>query len=152
VTATGEKVLRLEVILPVDRQAAWTYFSTNDKLKQWIAPVVHIELKTGGFLRTNYDTKKTLSDPSSIQLGVINYLEKELLTLKVKLNGTFPAKAQETDQNLQELIQFVDEGNGHTRVISSMVGWGQGPEWDKTYQFFERGNTWTYEQLLKLFP
>ena len=32
-----------------------------------------------------------------------------------------------------------------------MVGWGQGNDWDKAYTFFEKGNEWTYKELLKLF-
>ena len=30
-----------------------------------------------------------------------------------------------------------------------MIGWGQGDDWDKAYAFFVKGNTWTYEELLK---
>lgn len=44
VTTTGEKVLRPEVTILVDRQSAWKYFTTDDLLKKWIAPVAHIEL------------------------------------------------------------------------------------------------------------
>lgn len=32
-----------------------------------------------------------------------------------------------------------------------MVGWGQGSQWDKTYDFFLKGNEWTYKEILKLF-
>jgi hypothetical protein len=30
-----------------------------------------------------------------------------------------------------------------------MTGWGEGADWDKTYNFFARGNEWTYKELLK---
>ncbi len=30
-----------------------------------------------------------------------------------------------------------------------MIGWGKGKEWDETYSFFEKGNKWSYQQLLK---
>ena len=46
-TQTGEKVLRLEMILPIDKKEAWQLFTTDKQLKKWIAPLVHIELKTG---------------------------------------------------------------------------------------------------------
>ena len=58
---------------------------------------------------------------------------------------------QDEDANLQELIQFKDAGNGKTKIISSMIGWGKGEDWDKAYSFFVRGNGWTYEQLYKAF-
>lgn len=32
VTSTGEKVLRLELIVPVDRKTAWKYFTKNELL------------------------------------------------------------------------------------------------------------------------
>lgn len=151
VTQTGEKVLRLESILPVSLDEAWQLFTTDVQLMKWIAPVAHIELSTGGFILTNYDKTKPLTDSSSIKLDIINYLEHDILTLKVNLNNNFSPKVKAEDGNLQEIIQFVSVSPKQTKVISSMVGWGKGAEWDKTYGFFERGNVWTYEELLKLF-
>jgi len=147
----GEKVLRLEVVLPVDLNEAWQLFTTDTLLTKWIAPVAHIELKTGGCILTNYDKTKPLSDSSSIRLDIINFLDHELLTLKVNLNGSFSKKVQAEDGNLQEIIQFKYIGPKETKVISSMIGWGQGEEWEKTYGFFAYGNTWTYNEILKLF-
>ncbi len=148
-TPSGEKVLRLEMIVPVDKKIAWNYFTKDELLQKWIAPLAHIELKTGGFILTNYDINKSLSDSSSIRLTIINYLDGELLTLKVKLNDNFAPGVQSEDGNLQELIQFVDMGGSKTKLISSMIGWGKGDSWDKTYDFFVKGNTWTYEELFK---
>jgi len=151
VAKTGEKVLRLEMIVPVDKVKAWELFTTDTQLKKWIAPLAHIELKTGGYILTNYDSSKSRSDPSSIKLPIINYIEQDLLTLKVKQNNNFPASTLNEDGNLQEIIQFEDAGNGDTKVISSMVGWGIGTDWDKVYKFFEKRNTWTYEEMSRIF-
>ena len=71
--------------------------------------------------------------------------------IKVELNDNFSAQLQEEDTNLQEIIQFYDAGNGKTKIVSSMVGWGTGEQWDKTYNFFVRGNEWTYKEFVKLF-
>ncbi len=146
---SGEKVLRLETTLPVDLTSAWQLFTTDDKLKKWIAPVAHIELKSGGSIVTNYDSTKTLLDSSSIHLPIIGYIEKELLVLKVLLNNHFPEGVRNTDQNLQEFIQFIQVDDNHTKIVSSMIGWGKGSDWDKTYNFFVKGNEWTYQELLK---
>ena len=113
--------------------------------------MVFVELKTGGYMLTNYDKNQSLRDSSTIELGIINYLDNELITLKVNLNDNFPASIQKEDENLQELIQFVEIEKGKTKIISSMIGWGKGSDWDKTYDFFVKGNTWTYEELGKLF-
>mgnify|MGYP003547386686 CR=1 FL=1 len=149
-TQTGEKVLRLEAILPVDTKEAWRLFFIVEGLKEWIAPLAHIELKTGGYILTNYDETKSLSDSSSIKLTIINYIEQEIFTLKVKLNNNFPKSVQEDDGNLQEIIQFISVGPKKTKIISSMVGWGQGEDWIKAYNFFVKGNIYTYEELIKI--
>src|SRR6185312_9294437 len=67
---SGEKVLRLECMLPVSLSEAWKLFTTDEKLKKWIAPLAHIELKAGGYIITNYDKSKSLSDSSSIKLPI----------------------------------------------------------------------------------
>ena len=151
ITSTGEKVLRFDVIVPVDRANAWQYFTTDEKLKQWIAPLVHIDLRTGGSIVTNYNPKGTLNDSTVIRLGIINYLENEMLTLKVKLNHTFPTSTCTEDQNLQEVIQLTEIDKTHTKVSSSMVGWGQGADWDTTYKFFEKGNECTAKEIAEIF-
>jgi hypothetical protein len=93
-------------------------------LKEWIAPVVAIDLRIGGTISTNYDNQTRIGGTGASDLRVINYLEKHLITLKVKLNDKFSKKAREEDQNLQEIIQIVDLRNGKTKIVSSMVGWG----------------------------
>jgi hypothetical protein len=145
---SGEKVLRLEVILPIDISSAWQLFTTDQKLKTWLAPVVHIELKTGGYILTNYDSTKKLSDKSSINSTIINFITDEMLTLKVNLNNNFPKSVLGADSNLQHIIQLIQIDSNHTKIVSSMVGFGDGADWDKTYDFFVKGNDWTFKKLV----
>lgn len=150
-TSYGEKVLQLSVTIPLDKSAAWKLFTTEEGLKKWMAPVIKLNMQTGGTIITNYDKNKTADDSSSIKLNIINYIENDLLTLKVNLNDNFPPSTKNEDKNLQEILQFIDAGNGKTKIVSSMVGWGHSSDWDKVYSFFVKGNTWTYEEFLKIF-
>ncbi len=151
IASSGEKVLRLEAVVPISRADAWKLFSTEDGLKKWIAPVVSLDFRVGGSILTNYDSTKSTRDPGTIHLPILNFLDGEMLTLRVELNEHFAQSVRDQDRNLQEIIQLVDMGNGQTRIISNMVGWGNGPEWDKTYNFFARGNDWTFRHMLGLF-
>jgi Activator of Hsp90 ATPase homolog 1-like protein len=145
---SGEKVLRLETILPMGISAVWQLFTTDEMLKTWLAPVAHIELKTGGYILTNYDSTKTLTDKSSINSTIINFLTNEMLTLKINLNNNFPRSVIDADGNLQHIIQLFKIDSKHTKIVSSMVGFGEGPDWDKTYDFFLKGNDWTFKELV----
>jgi uncharacterized protein YndB with AHSA1/START domain len=150
VASSGEKVLRLEATVPIPRADAWKLFATEEGLKKWIAPVVSLDLHVGGQILTNYDSTKSTGDPGTIHLPILNFIDRELLTLRVELNESFSKSVRDQDQNLQEIIQLIDAGNGQTRIITSMIGWGKSPEWDTTYDFFAKGNEWTYKELLRV--
>jgi hypothetical protein len=92
---SGEKVLRIECDLPVSLTDAWKLFTTDEKLKKWIAPLAHIELKAGGYIITNYDKSKSLSDSSSIKLPITSFIDNEILVLKVILNDQFVKSLRE---------------------------------------------------------
>ncbi|MGC2467297.1 MAG: SRPBCC domain-containing protein [Candidatus Acidiferrum sp.] len=149
VNKSGERVLRIETIVPGSTEDVWQAWTTPQELGRWIAPVVAIDLKIGGAISTNYDQKAVMGAAGTIRLLIINYIGKQLVTLKVNLNEKFPKITRDGDQNLQEIVQIVDLGDGRTKVVSSMVGWGTGKDWDQTYNFFARGNEWTYRQLAK---
>ncbi len=150
-TSRGERVLRFEFVIPISKQAAWELFTTEEGLKKWLAPVVSIDFKIGGYRLTNYNEAASTSDSGTIRTKIVNYLEGELITHKINLNEKFTAKVRREDENLQEIICFVALNNQSTKIIDSMIGWGVGPDWDKTYEFFARGNKWTAERITKLF-
>ena len=118
-------------------------------MKNLIAPVAQIQLKTGGYIITNYDIAKSLTDSSCIKLPVLSFIDKELLVLKDNLNGNFAQSVRNEDGQLQEIIQFKETGKNKTKIISSITGWGTGNDWDKTYDFLAKGKEWTYRELLK---
>ena len=151
VTTFGEKAIQFSVTVPANRAEVWKLFTTDTGLEKWMAPVVKTNLKIGGWIKTNYDLNKTTDDSTAIQLDIINYLENEMLTLKVNLNNNFAPETIREDKNLQEIIQLIDMGSGKTKIIYTMVGWGQGKNWEKAYSFFEKGNEWTYKEFLKMF-
>lgn len=141
INQSEEKVLRLEAVLPVDITTACKLFKTAEKLKNWIAPVALIQLKTGGYIITNHDTAKSLTDSSCIKLPILSFIDKELLVLKVCLNGNFAQSVRNEDGQLQEIIQFKETGKNQTKIISSITGWGTGNDWDKTYDFLQKATS-----------
>ena len=85
VTESKERVLRIEAIIPARPKAVWNVFATEEGLKKWVAPVVALDLRIGGTLSTHYDKTASIGSPGTIRLGIVNYLERELMTYKVNL-------------------------------------------------------------------
>jgi uncharacterized protein YndB with AHSA1/START domain len=148
-TKSGEKALRIETVVSASTQEVWDAFTTPAGITGWIAPVAKLDLRVGGTLSTHYDKKAVIGDPGTIRLQIINYLEGELITFKVNLNESFAKSLQEEDDNLQEIVQIVSLGKGRTKIISTMIGWGTGKDWDDAYKFFVKGNEWSYKGLMK---
>src|ERR1700737_4322786 len=85
-TVSGERVVRVEETLRESPGAVWLAFSTEKGLRCWIAPVVRLDLRTGGSLSTNYDKTAAIGSPGTISLVILNYVENEEITFRVKLN------------------------------------------------------------------
>jgi uncharacterized protein YndB with AHSA1/START domain len=149
VSEAGQKVLRIDMSVPVPVDRLWHAWTRADELRHWVAPVVEVDFRTGGVLSTNYDAKGTIGAPGTIRLPIVACIDRQLIVLKVNLNADFPRSVRGSDQQLLEIVQLVDAGDGHSVLRSSMVGWGAGPDWDKAYDFFARGNEWTYRNLAK---
>ncbi len=147
----AERVLRTEAVVHADAKQVWRAFSTAQGASQWMAPVVALDFRTGGSMRTHYDPGLPIGAPGTIRLDILNVIENELVTYKVNLTERFPTKVRAEDQHLQEIVQLLPMRDGDTRVVATMVGWGNGPEWDETYAFFEKGNAYTMDRLVEMF-
>jgi uncharacterized protein YndB with AHSA1/START domain len=121
-TRSGERVVRIETTLRPSPETTWKAFSTEEGLRCWAAPLVRLDLRTGGSLETNYDKAAGIGGPGTISLRILNYVEGEVLTFKAELNDSFSERLRAEDDRLQEVVQLQRLPNGGTRVVSSMVG------------------------------
>ena len=149
--ANGERFLRFEIIVNTTIDETWKVIATEEGIKKWMAPVAILDLRIGGVLKTNYNEAAKIDDKGTITLGIISYIPSEILTYKITLNELFAEKCRKEDKNLQHIIQLKSLGENKTKIVSTMVGWGQGNEWNEAYTFFEKGNEWTFQKLLKTF-
>ncbi len=148
-TPGGERVLRFEIVLDTPIHDAWSLFTTEEGIRTWQVPTVKLDFRIGGTMRTHYGAHAVIGDPGTITQNIVNYLPGEMISFKINLTEAFPEKTRREDAHLQHILQFTRLGERKTRVTSSMVGWGNGKEWDGVYEMFERGNKWTFQQLLR---
>lgn len=147
-SSSGERVLMVETTVAQAPERVWKAFSTEEGARCWVAPAVKLDFRNGGSMQSNYDAKAGVGGPGTIRLGITNVIENELLTYQIKLTDRFSKQLQAEDGNLQEVIRLERQPDGGTRVLAQMLGWGTGPEWDKTYDFFAKGNDWSMKQLV----
>jgi len=150
VAASGERVLRHEVIVNASLSDVWSALTTSEGLMSFMAPMVRMELKTGGVFESNYRVGSKPGDPDNIHNQVLNYVPMEMFSIKVGLTKQFPQRPREAG-TLFSVIKLEDLGNRRVRVTESMLGWGEGTDWNQVYELFDRGNAYTLSELARRF-
>ena len=146
----GERILRTETVVPAPVAEVWKALTTKDGIQSWMAPVAEIDLRLGGTLKTNYNPQAKIGEPGAIVHRILCYEPERMLATQFTAPEGAPPEAKLAQQTWV-VYRLEPLAAGETRVTVSMMGWGQGPEWDRSYAFFEKGNAWEMEQLVKHF-
>lgn len=147
VTASGERVLRIETDVAAPVEEVWKAFATAEGLSRWLAPDVAVDLKVGGLVAPRDASAGRIGATGAAVLDVVNYLERELITFRIQLDDRFSETIREDDDRLQEIVRLVPAGPNGTRIVSSMVGWGSSRIWDDAYAFFRKRLQDSYGRL-----
>ncbi len=144
------KVLRHEGIVHATLAEVWRAFTTSEGLRSFAAPVAQIDLRIGGEWEASYNPHAQIGDPANIINEVLSYLPMEMLSIRIKRAPPgFPHP--ELGKQLWTVIQFADLGNQQVNVVTSMLGWSDGADWEPIYALFERGNAYVTEKLQQRF-
>lgn len=146
----GERVQRLDIILPASIEEVWETISTAKGWMTFMAPHVEMELKPGGKFHTQYRPNAQVGDPGTIYNTVQAYVPLRMLALKIGLNENFPREAREAG-TLHAVLLLEPLGPKRTKASEIMVGFKEGPAWEQVWKLFERGNRYTFEEMYKRF-
>lgn len=150
VTGEGLRVLRHEAVVHATAEDVWTAFTTSRGLRSFVAPVAAIDFGVGGRWEASYDPGADIGDPGNIVNEVIAYLPGEMLAIRVaQAPPDFPYP--DLIRRVSTVIELEPVGSDRTRVVTTMVGWGAGPAWDRLYGTFERDNAIVLRRLRKRF-
>jgi uncharacterized protein YndB with AHSA1/START domain len=151
VTMSGERVLQIEADIPAPVADVWKAVTTGDGLGRWLGPDLAVDLRVGGSVAPRITSSGRIGSTGVASLDIVNYLDRELITFRVHLDDRFSETIREEDDRLQEIVRFVDVGNSGTKVVASMVGWGDSRIWDDAYAFFRKRVRDSYSALASTF-
>lgn len=140
-----DRTLEHEAIIDAPVGEVWRMFATSEGAKQWMAPKVEVDLRVGGSIRSSYHPDSNLNDEHTIVNRILTYEPGRMVSLR---NVQAPAGFPNADQFQQtwSVMYFEPISEKQTRLRIVGMGWGEGPEWDDLYAFFEVGN----QQVLNL--
>jgi len=84
-TSTPELVLIQEFTVNAPIDSVWNAYTTKRGWESWAVPIAEVDLKVGGFIKTNYNKEGEIGDSTTIATHIVNYVPKRLITLQAEL-------------------------------------------------------------------
>ncbi|MEM8486898.1 MAG: SRPBCC domain-containing protein [Bacteroidota bacterium] len=146
-TTAGELILTQEVVIHASLEEVWDAYTTEAGWAKWSAPLVSIDLRAGGIIRTNYNAEGTLDDETTNTLFIRNYVPYQLITLQADIAPNWPEFMKSDADNLYNVVLFESLGENKTRLVSHGMGYQNNEKYWDLMAFFIKGNEMSYQKL-----
>lgn len=139
-TKTPELVLIQEFVVNAPIDAVWNAYTTKKGWESWAAPLAEVDLKVGGFIKTNYNKAGKIGDSTTIVTHIVNYVPKKLITLQAEITDNFPEFIKKEAKDFYNIIYFDKRGDGSTSVKSFGIGYKNNPKYLSLIKYFIPAN------------
>ncbi len=145
----GDVFVAQESVVDASAKKVWAALTTTESWQAWAAPVVSVDLKIGGVIKTNYKERGTVDDETANTLHIINYVPERVLTLQAEVSNNWPDVLKEREKQLFNVITLEPITGSRTKVVSHGIGYRDTPELQRLLKFFVPPNAMLYEKLIK---
>ena len=142
----GDRVLEQEAVVDAPVAEVWEAWTTDEGIRSWMVPHGTVDLRVGGEYRTAYKAGVDLDGREAIVNEIIAFDPERMLAMR---NTQAPSGFPSADkfQSTWSVVYFEPLGATRTRLVCKGFGYGEGPEWDQLYQYFEQGNAFLFNKL-----
>ena len=146
--ADEPRILRKEVVVKGTPRQVFDLWTTSEGIAKFFSPESKIELRIGG----PYDIYMNSKEPDkqgkrgAEGARILAYIEPELLAF----TWGFPPAVESlrySGAKTQVVLQFAPVDEGRVRVKFAQLGWQEGPDWDKGYEYFDKAWGYVLNQL-----
>ncbi len=136
----NEIVLIQEFTVNVSIDSVWNAYTTKQGWESWAVSIAEIDLKIGGYIKTNYNINEKIGDSNTITTHIINYVPKKLITLQAEITENFPKFMKKEEKDFYNIIYFEKVGNEVTNVVSYGIGYKKTEKYLSLMKFFIQAN------------
>jgi uncharacterized protein YndB with AHSA1/START domain len=133
-------------------EEVWKGFTTKEGLiKSWRVALAEADFRLGGAIRTNYNKDGAIGDEGTITHRIISFEPLRMISLKTEAPANAPASIKLICRTGWDVMRFEPLSPTRTRVTVTMMGYGEGPEYDQAYAFFRKGNDSVMNHLMEAY-
>lgn len=115
---------------------AWT---TTQGVTTFLAPGAIVEPRPNGLFEIHMNPLAPPGERGADDMRILGIQENKMVSFTWNAPPSFPEARK---QRTTVIVRFTPEGKSHTKVTLHQVGWGEGGEWDKAYDYFSKA--WPY--------
>jgi uncharacterized protein YndB with AHSA1/START domain len=144
-SSPADRILRAELTIEAPVVDVWNAWTTEEGVKTFFAPGAHLEPRVDGAYEIFFNPQGEPGMRGGDGMRFLSY-EKER-RLAVTWNAP-PSLPEMRAQRTIVVVDFASSGSRRTALRFTHLGWGDGPEWDKAYAYFD--HAWSAVVLPRL--
>lgn len=122
----------LEVSAPVAK--AWAAWSSAEGVETFFAPGCKIEPKVDGAYDIYFSPESKPGERGAEGMRILSFEPLRRIAFTWNAPQSIP---EIRGQRTMVIVEFHPLGAGRTRVRFTELGWGEGEQWDKAYDYFD---------------
>jgi uncharacterized protein YndB with AHSA1/START domain len=130
-----DRVLRAEMVLDAPVERVWRAWTTEDGIRSFFARGSRIDPRVDGAYEIFFDPSQPPGKRGADDMRILG------LEPNRRLAFTWNAPPDQPFARAQRTVVTLDmepAGEGRTRLRFTHAGWGEGPEWDKAFAYFDK--------------
>ena len=146
---SGELMLQQEIVINTSVEKVWDAYTTPEGWEKWITPIVEMDFKINGTIKSHYDSTAIIGDKGTIVNHILNYIPQKQITMQAELNENFPAFMIGEEKNLYSIVDFEKMDENQTKLTIYGIGNKNDQQWRELLNFFIHGNEMSLNNLKK---
>jgi uncharacterized protein YndB with AHSA1/START domain len=148
VAGAQERAITEKITVKANVDDVWKAWTTSDGIKSFFAPDAKVELRVDGPFQIYMNPFAEPGMKGADDMKIIGYQEKKMLSFSWNAPPSLPEARK---QRSVVIVRLTSRGDSLTDVTLHHVGWGEGGEWDKAYDYFAKAWPNVLKNLQKRF-
>jgi uncharacterized protein YndB with AHSA1/START domain len=141
----ADRMLRADLTVEAPVAEVWKAWTTDEGIATFFAPEGHVDLRVDGTYDVWFDPKGKPGERGAEGMRILGIEPMKRFAFTWNAPQTIPAIR---GQRTMVILDFAEAGSRTTRLRFTELGWGDGPDWDRAYAYFE--HAWSAVVLPRL--
>jgi uncharacterized protein YndB with AHSA1/START domain len=133
--AAQERMISKQVTVKAPLDAVWNAWTTTEGIKSFFAPDARIEARPDGPFEVYMNPFAQPGMKGADDMRVLGVQDRKMISYTWNAP---PHLAEARAQRTVVIVRFKPLSDTETQVTLAHLGWGDGGEWDKAYDYFDK--------------